>query len=399
MSGVCAVAKEGDLIVGDSRLHASLRSGIQLSGAKSFTFRHNNWQHLQLLLCKHRRKYRNCWIVVESVYSMDGDIADLPTVRKLADQHNCRILVDEAHGLGVLGKTGRGLEEHFNMPYAADVIVGTFSKSIAGVGGYIVGDDDLVEYLDFHAPGSVFSAPLTSYSAGGAIKAFELMQGEQSWRIQKAQRNAKYLRRALQTGNGHWPPQYPAECKYELEGMDCTTVIPVVYPNDGDRSVPSVTCRPPPRTCNNSPKEIESRLRNTGAISKSPKQEDRCPALKDPVGCFRIVSSQWKRIDTTETLPLCAAHGSFVRDSYPRAVERYASTGTFQYYSWRSAFWEVFWGEELEGKSSSPGATPVFGAGPAQDRKERRSRHRGTSSHKDTHSSKGEATVERVLIP
>eukprot|EP00070_Physeter_catodon_P015666 XP_023973810.1 uncharacterized protein LOC112063133 [Physeter catodon] len=235
MSGVCAVAKEGDLVVGDSRLHASLLSGIQLCGAKRVTFRHNNWQHLERLLCKHRRKYRNCWIVVESVYSMDGDIAHLPTVRKLADQHNARILLDEAHGLGVLGKTGRGLEEHFNMPYAADVIVGTFSKSIAGVGGYIVGDDDLVDYLDFHAPGSGFSAPLTSYSAGGAIKAFELMQGEQSWRIQKAQQNAKYLRRALQTGNGHWPQQYPAENKYELEGMDCTTVIPVVFPNDGDR--------------------------------------------------------------------------------------------------------------------------------------------------------------------
>ncbi|EPR59825.1 putative glycine C-acetyltransferase [Toxoplasma gondii TgCatPRC2] len=235
MSSICAVAKEGDLIVGDNRLHASLRSGMKLSGAKEMLFRHNNWHHLQQTLAKHRRKYKNCWIVIESVYSMDGDIADLPVVRRLADQYNCRILLDEAHGLGVLGKTGRGLEEHFNMPGAADVIVGTFSKSIGGVGGYITGDNDLVEFLDFHAPGSVFSAPLTAYSAGGAMMAFELMQGEQSWRIAKAQENAKYLRHALQTGLGLWPKDYPAERKFELEGVACTTVIPVVFPHDGDR--------------------------------------------------------------------------------------------------------------------------------------------------------------------
>lgn len=235
MSAICAVAKEKDLLVGDGRLHASLRSGMKLSGAKEMIFRHNNWHHLQQILAKHRKKYRDCWIIIESVYSMDGDIADLPVVRRLADQYNCRILLDEAHGLGVLGKTGRGLEEHFNMPGAADVIVGTFSKSIAGVGGFITGDRDLVDFLDFHAPGSVFSAPLTAYSAGGAMMAFELMQGEQSWRIAKAQENSRYLRRALQTGNGHWPKDYPADRKFEVEGMECTTVIPVVFPSDSDR--------------------------------------------------------------------------------------------------------------------------------------------------------------------
>ncbi|CBZ51217.1 hypothetical protein NCLIV_042840 [Neospora caninum Liverpool] len=232
MSSICAVAKKGDLIVGDARLHTSLRVGMKLSGAKEVTFRHNNWQHLAQILGSMRRKYQNCWIIIESVYSMDGDIADLPIVRRLADQYNCRILVDEAHGLGVLGKTGRGLEEHFNMPGAVDVIAGTFSKSIGGIGGFITGDRDLIEFLEFHAPGSVFSAPLTAYSAGGAKKAFELMQGKQRWRIAKAQENALYLRRALRTGNGNWPTDYPADRKYEVEGADCTTVIPVVFPND-----------------------------------------------------------------------------------------------------------------------------------------------------------------------
>lgn len=235
MSGVCAAAKEGDLVIGDSRLHPSIRAGMKMCGAKELIFRHNNWDHLRQLVSRHRRRHAHCWIVVESVYSMDGDIADLPTLKKLAEEFNCRIFVDEAHGLGVLGKTGRGLEEHFNMPNTVDVIVGTFSKSIAGVGGYIVGDRDFVDFLDFHAPGSVFSAPLTAYSAGGAIKAFELMQGEQRWRIKKAQENAVYLRHALRTGSGHWPPDYPSEHKFCVEGMDCTTVIPVIFPHDAYR--------------------------------------------------------------------------------------------------------------------------------------------------------------------
>lgn len=232
MSGVCAVAKEGDLLLADGRVHASLRAGMKLSGAREMMFRHNNWQELQQLLSRHRSRYRNCWVIVESVYSMDGDIADLPTLKRLATQYHCKILLDEAHGLGVLGKTGRGLEEYFGMPGAADVIVGTFSKSIAGVGGFITGDQDLVEFLDFHALGSVFSAPLTAYSAGGAMMAFRLMQGEQSWRIGRAQQNAKYLRKALRSGNGHWPDHYPVDGKYEVEGVECTTVIPVIFPND-----------------------------------------------------------------------------------------------------------------------------------------------------------------------
>ncbi|EPR59824.1 8-amino-7-oxononanoate synthase [Toxoplasma gondii TgCatPRC2] len=232
MSSICAVAKKGDLIIGDNRLHTSLRVGMKLSGAKEVLFRHNNWQHLTQILGSMRRKYIDCWIVIESVYSMDGDIADLPTVRRLADQYKCQIIVDEAHGLGVLGKSGRGLEEHFNMPGAADIIVGTFSKSIGGVGGFITCGKDLIEFLEYHALGSVFSAPLTAYSAGGAKKAFELMQGEHRWRIAKAQENAIYLRRALKTGNGNWPPDYPADKKYEVEGIECTTVIPVVFPND-----------------------------------------------------------------------------------------------------------------------------------------------------------------------
>lgn len=235
MSAVAAVAKKGDLILADHRAHASLRTGMSISGARHLFFKHNNYGHLKRLLQRERGKARNCWIVIESVYSMEGDIADLPVVRSLADSYNAKILCDEAHGLGVLGKTGRGLEEYYNMPGSCDVLCGTFSKSIAGVGGFITCKRPLVDFLDFHAPGSVFSASLTAYSAGGALKAFELMTGEQQWRIQKAQENARYLRHLLETGGGHWPADYPEELKYEVEGMSCTTVIPVVFPNSPQR--------------------------------------------------------------------------------------------------------------------------------------------------------------------
>lgn len=235
MSAVSAVAKKGDLILADHRAHASLRTGMSISGARHLFFKHNNYGQLKRLLQRERGKARNCWIVIESVYSMEGDIADLPVVRSLADSYNAKIICDEAHGLGVLGKTGRGLEEYYNMPGACEVLCGTFSKSIAGVGGFITCKRPLIDFMDFHAPGSVFSASLTAYSAGGALKAFELMTGEQQWRIQKAQENARYLRHLLETGGGHWPSDYPEELKYEVEGESCTTVIPVVFPNSPQR--------------------------------------------------------------------------------------------------------------------------------------------------------------------
>lgn len=235
MSAVAAVAKKGDLILADQRAHSSLRTGMAISGARYIFFKHNNYGHLKGLLQRERGKARNCWIVIESVYSMEGDIADLPVVRSLADTYSCKIICDEAHGLGVLGKTGRGLEEFYNMPGACELLCGTFSKSLAGVGGFITCKKPLIDFMDFHAPGSVFSASLTAYSAGGVLKAFELMTGEQQWRIQKAQENAKYLRRLLETGDGHWPADYPNAMKYALEGMDCTTVIGVVFPNSPQR--------------------------------------------------------------------------------------------------------------------------------------------------------------------
>ncbi|KAI4835844.1 serine palmitoyltransferase [Plasmodium brasilianum] len=234
MSGIAAVATPYDLILYDSRTHECVKVGIQICGAKAYVFKHNDYNHLELLLLKYRSKYRNCWICLESVYSMDGDIPHLPSFKKLCIKYNAKLFVDEAHGLGVLGKTGRGLEEHFNMPGSVDMIVGTFSKSIGSVGGYIVASDEVVEFLDIHCIGNVFSAPLPAYCAGGALKAFELIDS-QSWRIEKLKFNTKYLRSGLISGMGYWPKDYPESNKYIIGGDDNTSVIPVIFPNDTDR--------------------------------------------------------------------------------------------------------------------------------------------------------------------
>jgi len=204
---------------------------MKLCGAHIIFFKHNDFSDAEKLIKQHRRKYKGAWMVVESVYSMDGDVGDLPSAHTLCKAHDMKLIIDEAHGLGVLGRTGRGAEEHFNMFGAATLIVGTFSKSFASVGGYIVGSKDMIEFLDFHAPGNVFSAPLSAYHAGAALKALEIMQTE-LWRIDRVKENSAYLRHCLETGMGLWPADYPEDLKYEVEGSPLTSVIPIVLVND-----------------------------------------------------------------------------------------------------------------------------------------------------------------------
>ncbi|OII77640.1 8-amino-7-oxononanoate synthase protein [Cryptosporidium andersoni] len=231
MGAVCAIYKKGDVFFGDDRLHASIRAGFKVSGAKVYFFKHNNMAHLEQLVKQYRRKYRDAWIFIESVYSMDGDIAPLPDVRSIADKYDMKICIDEAHGMGVLGKMGRGLEEHFNMPGAADVIVGTFSKSAAGVGGYITSNKLFVDFLDFHTPGNTFSAALPAYCAGGVLESLRIISSEPE-RVEKCRKNSLYLRNLIKSGGGYWPADYPEDKKYTVEGDDCTSVIAVVFKDD-----------------------------------------------------------------------------------------------------------------------------------------------------------------------
>lgn len=232
-SACAAISHDRAVLFADARLHASLRAGMRCGQGKTILFKHNDFNDLEKLIRANRHKYVDAWIVIESVYSMDGDIGDLKAAHALAKKYNCRIIMDEAHGLGVLGPTGRGLEEHLGMQGVCTLIVGTFSKSAASVGGYICGPRKLIEYMDFHAPGNVFSAPLPAYCAGAVIKSLDIIEKNPSI-VHKAQTNSKRLRELLLDPQ-IWPEGYADAWKFKVEGDPCTTVIPLVFQDDIDR--------------------------------------------------------------------------------------------------------------------------------------------------------------------
>jgi len=196
---VTAVAGKEDAIFGDSRLHESLRDGIRcakMKGCKTFTFKHNDFQHLEQLLHKHRLQFKNAYIIIESVYSMDGDYADLCSCEALAAKYGAKIILDEAHGLGILGKTGRGLEELQNCPGAAWLIVGSMTKSLGSVGGYVCGDQKLIDFLHFFSTGTMFSAPMSVPNAIAAYLSLKAINDNPQW-LDETRKNMIELTEAL----------------------------------------------------------------------------------------------------------------------------------------------------------------------------------------------------------
>jgi len=160
---------EGDLIIHDALAHNSIQEGAKLSGAKRRPFPHNDWQALDQLLTTMRPQFRRVLIAIEGVYSMDGDIPDLPRFIELRDKHRCLLLVDEAHSIGVLGDNGCGIGELFNVDRSrVDIWMGTLSKALASCGGYIAASHALVQYLKYTAPAFVFSAGISPANAGAA---------------------------------------------------------------------------------------------------------------------------------------------------------------------------------------------------------------------------------------
>jgi 8-amino-7-oxononanoate synthase len=195
-----------DLILHDSLIHNSIQQGCLLSGAKRVTFPHNDWETLDRILSQHRRNYERVLIVIEGVYSMDGDIPDLPRFVALRNRHKTFLMIDEAHSLGVVGRTGRGLIERFNVaPTDVDVWMGTLSKTLAGCGGYIGGCRALVEYLRYTAPGFVFSVGMSPPDAAAALAALRVLRQEPE-RVARLQARCRaFLDLAKQAGldTGH----------------------------------------------------------------------------------------------------------------------------------------------------------------------------------------------------
>ncbi|MDR1813437.1 MAG: pyridoxal phosphate-dependent aminotransferase family protein [Tannerella sp.] len=172
----CITGRE-DFIVWDETNHASIIEGIRLSFSNKLKYRHNDMESLEKQLQKCEPDKVKL-IVTDGVFSMEGDVANLPEIVRLAKKYNANVMVDEAHGIGVFGKQGRGTCDHFGVSQDIDLIMGTFSKSLASIGGFIASDKDTINYLRHHARTYIFSASCTPASVAAANAALDIMLSE-----------------------------------------------------------------------------------------------------------------------------------------------------------------------------------------------------------------------------
>ncbi|MFF0633655.1 aminotransferase class I/II-fold pyridoxal phosphate-dependent enzyme [Nocardia sp. NPDC004151] len=169
----------GDLIVHDSLAHDSILQGCKLSGATRRPFPHNDHAALDRVLADIRGRYRRVLIVIEGVYSQDGDIPDLPAIIEVKRKHKALLMIDEAHSIGVLGATGGGIGEHFDIDRAdVELWSGTMSKALAGCGGYVAGSAELVRFLKYTTPGFIYSVGITPANAAASLAAIRQLRAE-----------------------------------------------------------------------------------------------------------------------------------------------------------------------------------------------------------------------------
>lgn len=201
MTTIASVMGPGDLVVHDALIHNSVLQGIRLSGAHRMSFPHNDWDALDQLLTQHRGRFGRALVIVEGLYSMDGDIPDLPQFIEVKMRHRALLMVDEAHSMGVLGVSGRGISEHFGVPTSdVDMWMGTLSKTLAGCGGYTAGRADLVRFLRYRAPGAVFSVGMAPPLAAASLEAIRIMLDEPARVATLRQRSELFLALARQEG-------------------------------------------------------------------------------------------------------------------------------------------------------------------------------------------------------
>lgn len=210
----CASAITGfldrkDSVFADKNLHSSLWSGIQLSGANCERFAHNNPDHLRELLSEENSS-TNKALVLEGIYSMEGHIARLPELVKIAEEFSAFIILDDAHGVGVLGDSGAGTADHFGLTNNVDVICGSFSKSFSGTGGFVCSSVDAIEYLRSHSKQTIFSAALSPSATACAHEALKIFRSEPEHRkrLEKNLSRYRHLLNELQLDT--WGSQSPA---------------------------------------------------------------------------------------------------------------------------------------------------------------------------------------------
>ncbi len=188
---ISALVGRRDCVIIDKTDHASIIDGCKLSNGEVASFSHNDMEDLERVLCSLDENTGKL-IVVDGLYSMEGDIARLPDIVRLAKKYNAAIMVDDAHAIGVLGEKGNGTASHFNIVDDVDLIMGTFSKSLATIGGWVAGSKEVINYLKHHARSLIFSASISPPNAAAALKSLEIIINE-DWRREQLWENTRYM--------------------------------------------------------------------------------------------------------------------------------------------------------------------------------------------------------------
>jgi 8-amino-7-oxononanoate synthase len=219
LGAISAICGKDDMILCDRENHASIVDGCRLSFADVRRFRHNDVADLEQQLQRGAEQHRGMLIVVDGLYSMMGDLAPLPAIRALADRYGARLMVDEAHAIGVIGKHGRGAAEHCGIQ--PDLVMGTFSKSFASLGGFIAGPSNVIHFMRHFARSLIFSASITPSAAAAALAALEVIETRQDMR-----RRVLQLAHRVRTGL--------SQMGFQTAGTLASPIVPVIV-GDQDR--------------------------------------------------------------------------------------------------------------------------------------------------------------------
>lgn len=214
---ISALVGKGEFVITDRQDHASIVDGCRLSFGKALKFRHNDVADLERIL-KHLGPDAGKMVVVDGVFSMEGSVTHLPEIVQLCQTYRAVLMVDDAHSMGVLGENGRGTAEHFGLEHAVDIVMGTFSKSFASMGGFIATDLQTIDYIKHHSRPLMFSASMAPATVAAVLAALDIIEQEPE-RRERVMRNADHLRNGLQ------------EMGFNT-GKSGTPIIPVILGED-----------------------------------------------------------------------------------------------------------------------------------------------------------------------
>jgi 8-amino-7-oxononanoate synthase len=215
---ISCLTGRNDVIYSDRENHASIIEGLRASIADTVKFRHNNMADLERVLASTRDKYEGALIVADGVFSMSGDIFNLPKAVELAKKYNCRLYIDDAHALGVLGPKGQGTAHHFEMPEQVDLVMSTFSKSFASLGGFVAGKAEVIDYIKHKSRSLIFSAAMSPAAVGTVLECLNIVESEPE-HLENLWRNARKMSTSL------------AEMGYNTLGSR-TPIIPLLIGDD-----------------------------------------------------------------------------------------------------------------------------------------------------------------------